>query len=73
MCIIGCESQPITAEAEPKPAPRLTFSEDYIPDSFSTYMFIITDTKNDQEYLFIQSANGNAICPMVKQENQLCN
>jgi hypothetical protein len=67
--IIGCENQPITAEAEPdtQPIPRLTFSEDY-NQGVGTWVCIITDTENNVDYLYAYTTKGVAICPMTKKE-----
>lgn len=65
--IIGCNNQVGTAEIEPEPIPRLTFSDDF-HGSLSVCLYIITDNETGQEYMYSYTDNGVAICPMIKQE-----
>lgn len=59
--IMGCAPPQRTAEMGPQPVPRLTFSEDYCPSNY-TALYIITDTKTNQEYMCVIRPEGAALC-----------
>jgi hypothetical protein len=68
--IMGCAvGESVQVESKPVTPPRIIVSGDYNL-RFGPYVYIITDTKNDIEYLCVRTGNGLSVCPMIQKEVQ---